>query len=108
MDQAGERPPRFSINWVGTSDRKREGTVDFGSIVAIAAAIMGARQDQRIHGARHADIAEAAFFFEFFGIQQRARMGEESLFQSGKKDERKLEPLAACRDIRVTRDSGSY
>ena len=54
---------------------------------------MGAGEDERVHGARHADVAEAALFFEFFGTVQRARVRKEALFKTGKKDQREFEPL---------------
>ncbi len=65
---------------------------------------MGARQNQRVHGARHADVAEAALFFQLFGIHESARVREEALFESGKKDERKLESLGGVQ--RHQRDAG--
>ncbi len=54
---------------------------------------MRAGEDQRVHGAGHADVAEAAFLFEFLGIHERARVREEALFESGEKDERKFKAL---------------
>ena len=77
----------------GTSSRKREGMEDVRHVVAVAAAVAGAGHDQGVHGARHADVAEAALFFEAVGIDQRARAGEEAFFHAGEKDQRELEAL---------------
>ena len=54
---------------------------------------MRARQDQRVHCARHADVAEAALLFQFLGIHERARVREQALFHAGEKDQRKFEAL---------------
>ena len=66
---------------------------------------MRARQDQRVHGARHAHVAKPALLFKLFGIVERARVREQSLFKSRKKHQRKLQPLGRMqchqRDARV-------
>jgi len=66
-----------------------------------------AGEDQRIHGASHADVAETALFFELVGVVESARMREETLLKAGEENERNSRPLAAWRVMRVTRASGS-
>ena len=54
---------------------------------------MRAGQNQRVHGAGHAHVAEAALLLQLVGIVEGARVGKEALFQAGQKDQRKLQPL---------------
>jgi len=58
---------------------------------------MRAGKDERIHGAGHADVAEAALFFQFVGVVEGARMGKEAFLKPGEKDERKLETLGGVK-----------
>jgi len=69
------------------------GDAGVGHLGAVAAAIAGASEDKRVHGAGHADVAEAAFLFEAGGFEQRARVGEETFFEAGEEDEGKLKAL---------------
>src|SRR5580658_7049105 len=69
--------------------KEARGNAHLRCVIAIAAAIVRARKNQRVHGARHADVAEPALFFELFRIVEGARMWKQALFESGKKDERK-------------------
>jgi hypothetical protein len=64
-----------------------------GHIGAVAAAIDGAGQDQCVHGARHADVAETAFFFNGVRLEKCSGVGEQALFHPAEKDQRKLEAL---------------
>ena len=75
-----------------------------GHVGAVAAAVVGAGEDERVHGARHADVAEAALFFKFFGAGERARVREEALFKAGEKDQREFEALGGVE--RHERDAG--
>jgi hypothetical protein len=73
--------------------KKSRRDAHLGHIVAVAAAVVGAGEDERVHGARHADVAEAALFFKLVGAGERARMREKSLFKAGEKDQREFEAL---------------
>ena len=100
--------PRFSIKLVRHLFEEARWDALLRRVVAIAAAIVRAGQDQRVHGARHADVAEAALLFQFLGIVERAGVREETLFESGQKYQRKFQALGGVqchqRDARV----GSY
>src|SRR3954462_1627046 len=63
----------------------------FGKIGSVAAAVYGAPQDQLIHGAGHADVAEAAFFFDVLGDKHSARVREETFFEPAQEDEGEFE-----------------
>ena len=65
----------------------------FRHVIPITAAIARARDDERIHGARHAYVAKPALFFELVRIEQRARMWEQAFFQADEADERELQAL---------------
>ncbi len=54
---------------------------------------MGAGEDERVHSAGHAHVAETALFFKFLGVVEGARVGEKTLFKAGKKDEGKFQTL---------------
>ena len=69
------------------------GDAGLGHVGAVAAAVAGAGHDQGVHGAGHADVAEAAFLLEAVGVDQGARAGEEAFFHAGEKDQRELEAL---------------
>ena len=69
------------------------GQTGLGHVVAVAAAVAGAGDDERVHGAGHADVAEAALLFHLVGIVQRARVREEAFFQAGEEDQRELQAL---------------
>ncbi len=62
-----------------------------GAVVAVAAAIAGAGHDEGVHGAGHADVAEAALLFHLRGVLEGAGVGEETFFHAGEEDERELE-----------------
>ena len=64
-----------------------------GAVVAVAAAIARAGHDEGVHGAGHADVAEAALLFHLRGVVQRARVREEAFFHAGEEDEWELEAL---------------
>ena len=53
----------------------------FWQIGAIAASIDCARQDELIHRAGHADVAEAPLFFDVVGNQHRPGVWKQALFQ---------------------------
>ena len=64
-----------------------------GHVAAVTATIAGACHHERVHGACHADVAEAALLFEAGGIGEGARVGKKALLHAGEEDERKLEAL---------------
>ena len=97
-------PAEILDQLAGNLFQEARGDAHLRGVVAVAAAIVGAGEDQRIHGAGHADVAEAALFFQFVGIVERARVGEEALFQAGQKDQRKLQALGGVQ--RHQRDAG--
>src|SRR5262245_49611628 len=68
--------------------RRRAVTVD-----AVQAALLGIREEQLLHRARRADIAEAALFFEAFEVGNRARVREQAVFHTAEEHDRKLQPL---------------
>ena len=105
-DQAGERPPRFSTSWFGTSSRKRDGS--FAPVHrSHSAGDSGPRQDQRIHRARHAHVAKPPLFFQFLGIVQRPRVRKQPSSIPARNTSGNSSPFAACSVISVTRASGS-
>ena len=59
-----------------------------------------------VHGARDADVAKSALFFDLIRIKQRARVREQSLFHSGKHDQRELEPLGCMQRHKRDRSVG--
>ncbi len=54
---------------------------------------MRAGEDQCVHGASHADVAETALFFELVGVVESARVREETLLKAGEENEREFEAL---------------
>ena len=77
----------------------------FRGIVAVAATEASAGDQQRIHGASHADIAETAFFFQPLAVVDRARVRKQTLFHSRQEDQRKLQAFGGVqrhqRDARL-------
>ena len=67
--------------------------------------IHGTRQNQSIHGSRHADIAQPPFFFDRIRLEHGPRMRKQPLLHSGQHHQRKLQPLGRMqrhqRDLRV-------
>ena len=51
------------------------------------------REVEAIHRPRHADVGEAALFFELRLVGQRARMREDAFFETGQEHDRELEAL---------------
>ena len=101
------RPPRLrsSIRRAGTSSRKREGMVGLGHVVAVAATVARAGNQQRVHGAGHADVAEATLFFHLLGVGERARVGKRPSSIPARNTSGNSRPLAACSVMSVTRAS---
>ena len=60
-----------------------------------AAAVTSARDDERVHGARHADVAQTAFFLEACRFNEGARTREQAFFHAVEEDERELEALSS-------------
>ncbi len=94
----GRRPSRGPATQIlnelwGNFFKEARRDAGLGHICAVTAAVVSASEDERVHSARHADVAEAALFFEFFGAGQRARMREEALFKASEKNERELKAL---------------
>ena len=61
--------------------------------VAVERAAHRVREVEAIHRARHADVGEAALFFEFVHVGQRAVARENAVLEAGQEDDRELEPL---------------
>ncbi len=106
MDQAEDwgRTAEILNQPAGNLFKEAGGDAHLRGVVAVAAAIVGAGEDERVHGAGHADVAEAALFFEFVGIVESAGVGKEALFQAGEKDQRKLQALGGVQGHQ--RDAG--
>ena len=73
--------------------QKARGQRRIRHVVAVAAAIARAAQDQRVHRARHPHVAEAPFLFKTSGIGERARVRKQPLLHAAQQDQRKLQPL---------------
>ena len=105
MDHGGTAPAKILDELRRNFFKKPRRNAHLRHVVAIAAAIVRAREDQRVHGARHAHVAETALLFEFVGIGERARMREQALLKPGEKDQRKLQALGRVqrhqRDARI-------
>ena len=73
--------------------QEARGDAGFGQVGAVSAAVDGAGQDQLVHGAGHADVAEAAFFFDVFRDEHGAGMRKKSFFEAAEEDQGKLQSL---------------
>src|SRR5208337_97003 len=58
----------------GNLFKEAGGDAHLRCVVAVAAPVVRTCEDEGVHGARHAHIAETALLFEFFRIGERARM----------------------------------
>src|SRR5215469_2111978 len=77
-----------------------------GEIGSVAAAVDGAGQDERIHGAGHSDVAKAALFLDVVRLKEGARMGKQAFFQPSEKHQRKLQALGGVQGHE--RDLGAH
>ena len=100
-------PAEILDELIGDLFEEARGNAHLGHIVAVAAAIVSAGEDERVHGARHADVAEAAFLFEFLGIMRVRECGKRPSSSPARKTSGNSRPLAAWRVISVTRALGS-
>ncbi len=85
--------PVLRISGAGDFFQEPRGHTRFRKIGAIAAAVDGAGEDELVHGARHADITEAALLFNVFRDEHGARVRKESFFEAAKEDQRELQAL---------------
>ena len=60
---------------------------------AVQAALLGVGEIQLLHGARRADVAEAALFFEALGVVDRTLVREQAVFHAAQEHHRELEAL---------------
>src|ERR1700749_78315 len=66
----------------GNLFEKARGGAGFGHVISVAAAVAGAGDEEGIHGAGEADVAEAALLFHLVRIAERARMREETFLHA--------------------------
>ncbi len=95
---AGSGPPRTAASQTlnqlaGNLFKEAGGDTLFRCVVSVAAAVLRAGKNQRVHGPGHAHVTEAALLFQLIGIVEGARVGEEALLKSGKKDQREFQSL---------------
>ena len=65
----------------------------FRQIGSIAPPVDGTAQHKRVHRARHAYVAQAAFFLDIVHFKQRTRVRKEPFFQAAEKHQRELKSL---------------
>ena len=84
-------PPSSSTNCGRHFLQKSRRHAGLGQIGSIAPAIDRPSQDQRVHGPRHAHVAQPALFFDIVGLQKRSRVRKQAFFQAAQKHQRELQ-----------------
>jgi len=79
---------------IGFGEVAEEAGGRVGSDVAEEEAAAGAGEIEALLGTGHADVADAAFFFDLGGVIDGAKMWEEAFFHAGEEDDGVFEALS--------------